>query len=222
MSGNWLARINYQERHGRDEPVVSPFLSSDSTGVLALESTGMSRSRSIETTIAYRGANAGHEFYLSYVRSASSGDLNSFDVIEGAAKEAFVQPDAIGPLFADVPNRMLAWGVVHLPHDITFAPFVEVRDGFPYSAIGEDWTRIGLPNSYRFPWFGSLDLYVNKVFRLSNRLPAARIGLKVYSLASVHSERDVQRDIGRVDFGTTYNAIPRDYAGVFELLWGNK
>ena len=195
---------------------------SDSSGLLTLESTGTSRSRSFETTLAYRGPNAGNEFYVSYVRAQTRGNLNSFDLIEGVAKEPFVQPDAIGPLAADVPNRLLAWGVLHLPREIDLAPFLEIRDGFPYSAIGEDWTYAGARNTYRFPWFGSVDLYINKVFRLSNHLPAARIGLKVYSVVSVHSERDVQRDIARADFGMYYNAIPRDFAAVFELLWGNK
>ena len=222
LSNSWLARVKFQERHGRDEPIVDPVILSDWSAVLALQSTGTSRARSVETTVAYHGPNAGNEFYVSYVRAQATGDLNSFDVIEGVAKQAFVQADAIGPLPADVPNRLLAWGVLHLPRDFTLAPFVEVRDGFPYSAIAEDWSYVGARNSYRYPWFGSLDVYINKVFRLSNRLPAARIGLKVYSLVSVHSERDVQADIGRLDFGTIYNAIPRDYAGVFELLWGNK
>ncbi len=222
LSGSWLARIKYQERRGSHEPVVDPIVLSDTSGLLALQSTGISRSRSVETTVAWRGARSGDEVYLSYVHSQSTGNLNSFDVIEGVMKEPFVQEDAVGPLAADVPNRLLAWGVLHLPFDITFAPFVEIRSGFPYSAIEDDWIRVGLPNGYRFPWFGSLDVYVNKVIRVSNRLPAARIGLKVYSLASVHSERDVQRDIARPDFGTTYNAIPRDYAGVFEILWGNR
>ncbi len=222
LSSGWLARVKYQERRGRDELVVDPVLTSATNAILALDNTGTSRSRSVETTIAWRNPKAGNEFYVSYVRAATQGNVNALDVIEGMTKQALIQPDGVGPLPADVPNRLLAWGVLHLPRDITVAPFVEVRNGFPYTAIADDWSRVGLPNSYRLPWFGSLDLYVNKIFRLSNRLPAARIGLKVYSLASVHSERDVQRDIQRPDFGTTYNAIPRDYAGVFELLWGNK
>jgi hypothetical protein len=222
LGSSWLARIKYQERRGRDEPIVNPIPLSDSSGLLALESAGTSRSRSLETTIAYHGPHAGNEIYVSYVRARSQGDLNSFDLIEGTAREPFVQPDAIGPLPADVPNRLLAWGVVRLPMEITLAPFVEIRNGFPYSVIAEDWTYVGPRNGFRYPWFGSLDLYVNKVFRLGQHLPAARIGLKVYSLVSAHTERDVQRDIVRADFGSLYNPIPRFYGTVFELLWGHK
>jgi len=44
----------------------------------------------------------------------------------------------------------------------------------------------------------------------------------VYSLVSAHTERDVQRDIARADFGSLYNPIPRFYGTVLELLWGHK
>ncbi len=222
LGSSWLGRLKYQERHGRDEPIVNPIALSDVSGLLALESTGTSRSRSIEATLAYRAPQGGNELYVSYVRSQTRGNLNSFDLIEGIAREPFVQADAIGPLPADVPNRVLAWGLVRLPLEITLAPFVEIRDGFPYSAIGEDWTYVGPRNSFRYPWFGSLDLYVNKVFSLGQHLPAARIGIKVYSLVSAHTERDVQRDIARPDFGSLYNPIPRFYGTVLELLWGHK
>lgn len=63
---------------------------------------------------------------------------------------------------------------------------------------------------------------MNKVLTLSNRLPDARVGLKLYSLASVHTQRDIQRDVDRPDYGQLYNPIPRDFSFVFELLWGKK
>ena len=222
FSGGWQARVKYQERHGRDEPVIDPTFLSDSAALLSLTSTGTSEARSIETTIAYRAPHSGNEVYVSYVRSRASGDLNSFDAIEGVFRQPFVQANEVGPLLADVPNRLLAWGMLHLPRRITVAPFVEIRDGFPYSAIDEAWTYVGPRNSCRLPWFGSLDLYVNKIFGLPGRLPDARIGLKLYSLVSINSQRDVQPDMVRSDFGATYNAIPRDFTAVFELLWGHK
>ena len=79
-----------------------------------------------------------------------------------------------------------------------------------------------MPPYSALPWFASLDLYVNKVVDLPGRLPNARVGLKLYNVASIHTGRDVQRDIDRADFGTTYNPIPRDFTFVFELLWGKR
>jgi hypothetical protein len=112
--------------------------------------------------------------------------------------------------------------VLHLPSRLTVAPFAEIRDGFPYSAINEDWTYAGARNSYRLPWYGALDLYVNKIVGLPGRLPDARVGLKIHNLAAVHNGRDVQRDIARTDFGATYNPRQRNFSFVFELLWGHR
>ena len=220
FADGWLARAKYQERHGRDELVVSPS-AAGSNGVLALGSTGRSSARSAEATVGYRAPRTRRELYVSYVRSSTRGDLNSFDAVQGPFKEAFIQPDEAGPLPMDVPNRVLAWGVVHLPARFTVAPFVEIRNGFPYSSINEDWTYAAPRNGERLPWFGSADLYVNTIVGLPRHLPHARVGLKLYNLASVHSARDIQRDVTRPDFGTTYNTIPRDFTMVFELLWGH-
>lgn len=213
-------RVKYQERHGTDELVVAPTQVTATRGALVLSSTGTSDARSLETTVGYRSHDSGQEIFASYVRARAVGNYNSFDAIEGLFRDPFVQGDAVGPLRADVPNRLLAWGMIHVPKRFTVAPFVEVRDGFPYSAITDAWTFAGPRNGYRMPWFGSLDLYVNKIVGLPMGLPDARVGLKLYNIAAVHSERDVQRDISRPDFGTTYNANPRDFVIVFELLWG--
>ena len=48
------------------------------------------------------------------------------------------------------------------------------------------------------------------------------MGLKLYNIASAHTEREIQRDIAREDFGTTYDPIPRDFSMVFEFLWGRR
>jgi outer membrane receptor protein involved in Fe transport len=215
-------RLKYQERYGTNEPVVEPTALSDTTGLLALDSIGKSQSRSLEATVAWRVPGHAQEVYVSYVRSATRANLNSFDTLEGILTEPFIQTDGIGPMPADVPNRLLAWGMFHLPARITVAPFLEVRDGFPYTAVDELWNNVGTVNGHHLPRFASLDLYVNKVVSLPHHLPDARIGIKLYSLASTNSQRDVQRDIARADFGATYNAIPRDFTAVLELLWGKK
>ncbi|HEY3382475.1 MAG TPA: TonB-dependent receptor [Vicinamibacterales bacterium] len=220
--GGWQARVKYQERRGHDELIVNPIRDTATTGRLALSSSGASSSRSLEATLAYRAPGAGHELYLSYVRSRSEGDLNSLDTITGAFRQPLVLPNQVGPLLADVPHRLLAWGLVRLPLRITVAPFVEIRSGFAYSAIDDDWLYAGPANRARLPWFGSLDLYVNKVVTVSSRLPDARLGVKFYNLASIHTERDVQRNTAQPEFGQTYNPIPRDFTLVFELLWGRK
>ena len=211
------ARVVYQEQHGSGEPVIGV----DDTA-LVLRSDGMSRTRSLETTFGYRASRTGDSVYVSYVRASSVGNLNDFVSLAGVIKEPLVQADEVGPLPASVPHRLLAWGLLKLPSHITVAPFVEVRNGFPYSPIDDDWRYVGPRNSQNFPVFVSFDVFVNKVFKLPGRLPAARIGLKCFNLTGAQDARDVQRDIARADYGTFYNPLLRQIRGSFELMWGEK
>ncbi|HTK28042.1 MAG TPA: TonB-dependent receptor [Vicinamibacterales bacterium] len=222
-----ITRLTYQERSGSRELVVNPSAASiaNESGLpeyaLTLSSTGSSRARSLETTIGYRSPG-GQSIYGSYVRSTTRGDLNDFSSIDGNTVEPFVQANASGPLAADVPNRLLAWGVVKLPAKFQVAPFMELRDGFPYSAIDDEWRFVGARNSRRYPAFVSFDIYVSTVVKLPRNLPHARIGLKMYNLFGAQDARDIQRDVMRPDFGATYNPIPRDFRSIFELVWGEK
>jgi hypothetical protein len=230
FAGAWTLRERYEERRGTRElvvGVVDPATTAradqpdEATGALILSNDGTSLARSLETTIGYR-AEQRVEAYVSYVRSTARGNQNSLDTVEGTFRTPFVQPDQIGPLPIDVPNRMLLWGVLHAPSRVTVAPFVDLRDGFPFTAVDDGWVNAGAPNSYRLPWFASLDLSATKIVSLPHHLPDARLGVKLYNIASMHTERDVQRDRDRPDFGTTYDPVPRDFAMVFEFLWGGR
>jgi hypothetical protein len=157
---------------------------------------------------------------VSYVRSRARGDLNSFEAIEGLFKDPFVQPNQVGPLSADVPNRLLVWGLLRVPGQMTLAPFMDVRSGFPYSAIDDNWSYVGPRNGLRMPWFGSLDLSLTRVVDLPRQLPHARVGLKLYNIASIHSEREIQRDVASPEFGARYDPVPRDFSLVCVFLLG--
>lgn len=220
LPSDWLVRLNYQERHGYDELIVTPHDLSPTAGVLALSSTGSSFARSLETTVGHRGGKNRYEMYVSYVRAATRGNLNDLNVVEGNFKQPLVQPDQIGPLAVDVPNRLLVWGIVSLPWRTTVAPFLEVRNGFPFSPIDENWNDVGLRNGDRLPVFASLDLVVQKILKLPFGLPHARLGFRLYNVTGRYNGRDIQADILRTDFGTTYNPIRRQLRGIFELEWG--
>jgi hypothetical protein len=221
--GRWLLRAKYDDRHSSREPLVDPVtlapVDQNAEPVL-LSTTGSSGSRSIETTAGFR-ASTGSELYVSYVRGWTSGDTNTLAATEGLFRMPFVQPNQRGPLPIDIPHRLLAWSIVHLPGRFTVAPFLEVRSGFPYTAIDDQWTIVGAANQYRLPWMASLDLSANRIVSLPFHLPDARVGLKLYNVASVHTEREVQRDIARPDFGALYDPVPRDFSIVFEFLWGH-
>jgi hypothetical protein len=216
-------RVRYQERHSTHDLIVQP--SAAGSGDLAagpapvvLSSSGASQSRSLETTAGLR--RRGNEFYVSYVRAATLGDQNSLDATEGLLRPTFEQVNLRGPLPIDVPHRVLAWGLFHIPGQFTIAPFLDTRSGFPYVAIDDNWLVVEPPGAHRLPWMTSLDLSATRIVGLSHRLPEARVGLKLYNIVSSNTERAVQRDIERPDFGTQYDPVPRDFSFVFEFLWG--
>lgn len=221
FEGGFVTRFTYQQRDGSSELIVNPGTSTTGAPAMLLSSTGASTARSFETTVGYRSP-AGHSIYASYVRSSARGDLNDFASIDGNAREPYVQPNEVGPLPADAPNRLLAWGVLKLPARFQVAPFMELRSGFPYSAVDDEWNFAGARNSRRYPTFASFDFFVSTVVKLPGGLPHARIGLKMYNLLGAEDARDIQRDLLRPDFGSTYNPIPRDFRSIFELLWGEK
>jgi outer membrane receptor protein involved in Fe transport len=214
--GAFLVRTRYEERHGHNELIVDA-----APGAAVLTSHGSSDERSLEVTTGYQTGGGGN-FYISYVRASTRGNVNSLDTIEGIFRTAFVQADQVGPLPADVPNRVLAWGVLHLFAGLNVAPYLEVRNGFAYQAIDDDWLHVGAPGAFRLPWYSTLDLSINKIIDLPSRLPKARVGMKFYNLAAIHTEREVQQDLALPTFGTAYNPVPHDFAIVFEFLWGKR
>jgi hypothetical protein len=216
----WTAHVRYQERWGNDELILQPSFGAAGAPTLALSSTGRSTERGIETTLGYRNVTLGHEFYVSYVRSSARGDLNTFENIEGLSKDPFVQPNQVGPLAADLPHRLIAWGLLRLPGGLTFAPFLTVRSGFPYSPINDDWQYVGPRNGARLPTYASLDVSLTRVVDLPKQLPHARVGLKLYNIMDINTEREIQRDIAAPDFGVRYDPIPRDFSFVFVFLLG--
>src|SRR5205823_13739850 len=89
-----------------------------------------------------------------------------------------------------------------------------------YSAIDDEWVNVGPRNGLRMPWYGSLELSITRVVDLPRQLPSARVGLKLYNLASTHTEREVQRDVAATDFGALYDPLPRDFSVVCVFLFG--
>jgi Carboxypeptidase regulatory-like domain len=218
LRGGWMARAGFQQRLGRHEWTVNPAVLGPSSGELVLTGDGESSARSIETTTGFRSAHGAHQFYLSYVRSWTEGNLNDLNSVAGNRSPAQVLPDVSAPLAADVPHRLLAWGIISLPMRFTVSPFLEIRSGFPFTRIDENWNVVGTRNDSRFPGFISFDLAVEKAVQLPFGFPA-RLGIKVFNLAGRNNGRAIQRDVERPDFGQVYDPIGRQLRGTLEISW---
>ena len=218
LRGGWMARVGYQQREGRREWTVDPVVLGPTTGELLVRGDGRSRSKSVEATAGYRSAHGERQVYVSYVRSWAEGDLNDLNTVAGDRSPAQVLPAAFGPLPASVPHRFLAWGVVSLPWELTASPAVEIRSGFPFTRMDEDWNVVGSRGDARFPTFFSLDFAIEKALQLPLRLPA-RIGFKIFNLTAHDNGRSVQPDVFRPDFGRIYDSPGRQFRGTLEISW---
>jgi len=101
---------------------------------------------------------------VSYIWSRARGDLNTVSSVFLAFEQPVIRPDVSGILPSDVPNRVVSWGVFHLPWSLTVSPVVDVHTGFPYSNVDVLQDYAGLPNGSRFPTFFSADAQVYRDF----------------------------------------------------------
>lgn len=214
-----VVRVGYQERHSRRDFVVDPV--ETPTPVLLLSNSGRSRYREFEVTARYQFQEKS-QFVVSYVRSRTTGDLNSFNTFFGNFEDPVIRPNQRSFLPFDAPNRFLTWADFSLPQDIIVSPVLEVRDGFPFSLIDANRDFVGARNrAGRFPTFASLDLQVTKAFRLPI-VGRVRAGVRIFNLTDHFNPRDLQNNVDSsavafreecAAFGQFCNSVGRSFRG---------
>jgi hypothetical protein len=75
-------------------------------------------------------------------------------------------PQLPGPLPWDSPNRLLSWGWAPLPYKFQISYVVDWYSGYPFNVVDQNQNLIGLPGSHRFPDYFSLNLFIERRFRL--------------------------------------------------------
>jgi hypothetical protein len=101
-----------------------------------------------------------------------------------------------------------------LPGKWDLAPVIELRSGFPWSAVDEFQDFIGPRNrSGRLPAVRTLDFTIARPWRVKKyRL---RAGVKVYNAFGASAERDVQNNLASPDYGRFFKPIERSIGFVF-------
>lgn len=205
-----LLKLAVLDRRGSHDLVLTP---DPEAGALRLASTGESRYREVESTIRYMGGPR-RDLTLSYVWARGTADLNQYDEFYGNFRNPIIRPNERSLTGTDVRHRLLLRGTVGLPGQWDLAPVLELRSGFPWSAVDEFQDFVGPRNrSGRLPTVRTLDFSLARPWRFSKY--RFRAGIRVYNLFGDTAERDIQANVASPLFGTAYNPVERSIGVVF-------
>ena len=205
-----LFKLGFLGRSGSHEYIVNP---EPALGQLQLSSTGASHYRELEATTRYNGG-ARRDLTFSYVWARGTADLNNYDQFYGNFRNPLVRANQNNYSPTDVRHRVIVRGNLGVGGQWDFAPVLELRSGFPYSAVNEYQDFVGDRNrAGRLPVVRTLDFQLSRPWRYKKY--RFRAGLKVYNIFGSSADRDVQNNITAPDYGTAYNPIERSIGFVF-------
>jgi len=199
-----LFKANYLRRRGSHEYIVEP---DPALSEVRLSSTGRSRYWELEITGRYLGGER-RDLTVSYVRSRGTADLNNYDQFYGNLRNPILRANEHSLIPTDVPHRLLVRGTIGLPGQWDFAPVIELRSGFPWSAVDEFQDFFGARNrAGRLPRVTTLDFSLSRPWHIWKY--RFRGGIKIYNAFGAAAERDVQSNITSPNFGQFFNPLER-------------
>jgi hypothetical protein len=205
-----LVKLAFLRRFGSHEYILSP---DPTRGEARLTSTGTSAYRELEATTRYLGG-ARRDLTISYVWARGEADLNNYDQFFGNLRNPILRANQHNLIPTDVRHRLLVRGTLGLPGRWDFAPVLELRSGFPWSAVDELQDFVGARNrAGRLPAVRTLDFSLARPWRFKKY--RFRAGLKIYNAFGASAERDVQNNLASPLYGTFYNPIERSIGFVF-------
>ncbi len=205
-----LFKTNFLHRQGSHEFIIEP---DPARGVIELSSEGSSRYWEFELTGRYLGGER-RDITVSYVRSHAVADLNSYDQFYGNLRNPIIRANERNLTSTDVPNRLLVRGNIGLPGKWDFSPVLEVRSGFPWSAVDEFLDFVGPRNrTDRLPTVTTLDFSISRPWHFKKY--RFRAGLRIYNTFGASADRDVQNNLTSPNYGQFYNPIERSIGFVF-------
>jgi len=206
-----LLKLELLQRRGSHEFILEPDRAAQELTLSS--STGLSRYKELEVTTRYLGGER-RDVTVSYVWAKGTADLNSYDLFYGNLRTPIVRPNENNLIPTDVRHRLLVRGTFGLPGKWDFAPLLELRSGFPWSAVDEFHDFVGPRNrAGRLPVVRTLDFTLARPWRFKQR--RFRAGLKLYNVFGASADRDVQNNLTSPDYGTFYNPIERSIGFTF-------
>jgi hypothetical protein len=199
-----LVRLSYLSSRSYALFIVGPRELPETNAFLLMTNNGASRYHEFESTVRVRPSELA-DLNISYVHSLARGDLNTLPQVFVPFEQPVIRPNFYANLPSNVPDRLVTWGRFKLPWEITASPVLDLRSGFPYSAVDERQNYVGQPNSLRFPTFFAIDLKLSKDFRIPFlpwvRNHTIRGALAIYNVTDHTNPRDVYNNITSPNFG---------------------
>jgi len=200
---NLIARASFLSSRSYEEFIINPLYSSPSGPLMLLSNTGGSRYHELECTLRFKVRDKA-DVNISYVNSLARGDLNTLSAVFVPFEQPVIRPNSFSTLPSNVPNRLVTWGRLKVPWNITAGPVLDLHTGFPYSAVDFFQNYFGSPNSLRFPTYFSLDLQLAKDFRM-RIIPWAknhkfRGAMRVFNITDYGNYRDVHNNVDSLYF----------------------
>jgi Carboxypeptidase regulatory-like domain len=197
-----LLKANYLKRTGSHEYILEP---NRERGEVRLMSAGKSRYWEFEVTGRYLGGER-RDLTVSYARSRGFADLNNYDQFYGNFRNPIIRANEHSLIPTDVPHRLLVRGTIGLLGGWDIAPVIEIRSGFPWSAINEFQDFVGARNrTGRLPQVNTFDFSLSRPWHVGRY--RFRGGIKVYNLLGASAEREVQNNVATPGFGRFFNPI---------------
>lgn len=160
LSGGFFLRAGYIGRRTSDG---FAFLDAPSPGVFLLSNQRRDRYHALEIR-AEHGLKKGYRWTVAYTRSSARSNA----VLNLSATNPLFGRQGAGPLEWDTPHRLLSWAWLPLREKYGVSYLLELRSGYPFSVFSERTGLVGLPNSRRYPGHFSLNLELERRFRLWN------------------------------------------------------
>jgi hypothetical protein len=205
-----LLKVSFLDRQGQHEYIVTP---AGGDGALRLDSIGRSRYSELESTARYLGGER-RDLTVSYVWAKGTADLNNYDQFFGNIRNPIIRDNAHSLAPTDVRHRVLIRGTIGLPAQWDISPVIELRSGFPWSAVDEFQDFVGERNrAGRLPAVRTVDFALTRPWRFKKW--RFRAGLRFYNIFGSAANRDVQHNVTSPFYGTSYNPIERSVGITF-------
>jgi hypothetical protein len=212
-------RAGYMENQSAGLVIMQTIAPDPETNIGAHELAGGGTSRYRQFEVTARVQESVHrQFFFSYVKSRSTGDINDFSGYLGSFSGALIRPNYVSSLAGDIPNRYLMWGTFDLPLKFSVAPILEYRNGFPYSIMDAAQNYVGLPNRDRYRNFVSLDSRFSKDLRMNDKY-SVRLSVAGYNMTNHYNPEAFHNNVADPAYGLFFGSRGRRFTADFDVLF---